>query len=158
MINYFKNFLNKNDFDILKNVILGYNFPWYFSEKTYEKDNDFQFVHLFYNENEIKSNYFYLIEPILIKLNCKKILRIKANLTTKQKSSYVFGFHNDVNEDCITSIFYLNSNNGKTVFEKNISYKSEENCMISFPSNLKHSGTTHTDEKIRVVLNLNYSV
>ena len=30
------------------------------------------------------------------------------------------------------------------------------NRMITFPSNMKHTGTSCTDEKIRVVINFNY--
>jgi hypothetical protein len=33
---------------------------------------------------------------------------------------------------------------------------SKKNRIVIFPSNLKHAGTTHTDEKIRAVININY--
>jgi len=55
-----------------------------------------------------------------------------------------------------TGIFYINTNNGLTIFENNIKYKSEKNKFIFFPCNLKHAGTTHTDTKQRIVLNINW--
>ena len=29
--------------------------------------------------------------------------------------------------------------------------------MVIFPSNLEHTGTTHTDKDFRIVLNINYT-
>jgi hypothetical protein len=34
--------------------------------------------------------------------------------------------------------------------------KSEENKLLSFDTDIEHTGSTCTDEKIRIVLNLNY--
>ena len=66
--------------------------------------------------------------------------------------------HNDVysKENLKTGILYLNTNNGSTVFENNKKIKSEENKFVYFSTNLKHSGTTHTDERYRIVLNFNW--
>ena len=55
-----------------------------------------------------------------------------------------------------TSIFYVNSNNGYTVFEDGTKVESVANRFVSFPANMKHKGTSCTDEKIRVVINFNY--
>ena len=67
-----------------------------------------------------------------------------------------FGLHTDAPFKCKTAILYINTNNGITIFETGEEIKSEENKIVMFPSNLKHTGTTHTDEKVRVVLNINY--
>ena len=55
-----------------------------------------------------------------------------------------------------TSIFYVNTNNGYTEFEDGTKIESVANRMVTFPTNLKHRGTSCTDEKIRVVINFNY--
>ena len=57
-----------------------------------------------------------------------------------------------------TSIFYVNTNNGYTKFEDGTKVESVANRMVTFPANMKHTGTSCTDEKIRVVINFNYFI
>ena len=151
------NFLNEDDLNNLKNQFLNYNFPWYFQEGVvFEKDGDFQYTHTFFNNNKINSDYFDLLKPFLSLLNIKSIVRIKLNLTTKENTIRKFDLHTDVPFICNTAIFYLNNNNGKTVFNNKKEIESVENRIVIFPSNLEHMGTTHTDTNYRMVLNLNY--
>jgi len=73
-------------------------------------------------------------------------------------------FHSDLNHDFeedvashwTTAILYMNTNNGYTKFEDGTKVESVANRMITFPANMKHSGTSCTDEKTRVVINFNY--
>ena len=151
------NFLKKDDLNNLKNKFLSNDFPWYFQDfKVYKNDGNFQFLHVFFHCNKINSNYFDLLDPFLSLLNIKSIVRIKLNLTTKEKKIKKFKFHADTNFNCKTAIFYLNTNNGKTIFKNGKEVESVENRIVIFPSNLKHTGTTHTDASYRMVLNLNY--
>ena len=55
-----------------------------------------------------------------------------------------------------TSIFYVNTNNGYTKFEDGTKVESVANRMLTFPANMKHIGTSCTDEQTRVVINFNY--
>ena len=55
-----------------------------------------------------------------------------------------------------TAIFYVNSNNGYTVFENGLKVDSQENRLVVFNSDLLHAGTTCTDQKIRCVINFNF--
>ena len=55
-----------------------------------------------------------------------------------------------------TSIFYINTNNGYTKFENGEKVESVANRMVTFSTNLKHTGTSCTDERTRVVINFNY--
>ena len=57
--------------------------------------------------------------------------RIKANLRTKSDEVRVGGFHIDF-ENCITSIFYFNDNDGQTTFESGGYVKSVANRLITF--------------------------
>jgi hypothetical protein len=162
-INIFNNFLEKKDHIFIKNNLYSEHFPWYYNNykttQAYENIlNEFQFVHNFYGENMIKSNFFNILEPILKKINPLSILRIKANLNTVCSEIFNFSFHKDFDstENIKTGIYYVNSNNGKTVFENKKEILSEENKFISFPCYLKHAATTHTDEKIRLVINFNW--
>jgi len=53
-----------------------------------------------------------------------------------------------------TAIFYLNKNNGYTVF-KDKKIKSEENTLVDFDGQTLHKGISATDNK-KVIININY--
>ena len=55
-----------------------------------------------------------------------------------------------------TSILYLNTNDGYTIFEDGTKIESVENRLVTFDSHIKHSGTSCTNQKVRLVLNMNY--
>jgi hypothetical protein len=152
------NFLDKDLFENLKKYIINDYFPWFFNDyKTKEGDKHFQFTHTCYKDHNIKSHEFHnKLINVYNKLNFKSILRVKANLTTRENKIFTYDFHNDMPFECKTSIFYINTNNGKTIFENGNKIESIENRMITFPSQLLHSGTSHTDEKVRIVINFNY--
>ncbi len=151
------NFLDKEYFNFLNNQFLNNEFPWYFqSHKVSKNDADFQHTHVFFKNNKINSDYFNLIEPFLPLLDIKSLVKVKLNLTTKENAIRKFDLHTDVDFNCNTAVFYLNTNNGKTIFKIGKEIESVENRIIIFPSNLEHTGTTHTDTNYRMVLNLNY--
>ena len=67
-----------------------------------------------------------------------------------------FGVVNKEKGNVFTSIFYINDNNGHTLFEDGTKVESVANRLITFPTDVSHTGTSCTDEKIRVVINFNY--
>ena len=80
------NFLNKSEFENINKTFHLSNFPWYFMPfKVYEGDDNYQFYHLFVAKGKVLSKHFDILHPILKKLGVKEIIRIKANLTLKQK-------------------------------------------------------------------------
>jgi hypothetical protein len=163
MIKEIKNFLEVNDFLEIKNLISGNNFPWYLgeskvSDSKIEKKYNWQLGHTFFINHSPCSSYFPALNPIFDKLKPLAWIKIKANLTPVFDKIKVYGMHNDIysKENVKTGILYLNTNNGFTVFENGKKIKSEENKFVHFPANLNHSGTTHTDENYRIVLNFNW--
>jgi len=153
------NFLNKKYFNLLNETFLNNMFPWYYQkDKVDVNDNQFQFTHVFYDNKKENSSYLNILDELFKKINLKTIIRVKLNLTTKRKKFKKFNFHTDTDIKCNTAILYLNTNNGKTVFEdkKLLSVNSVENRIIIFPSHIRHAGTTHTDTNFRIVLNINY--
>lgn len=162
MIKILDNFLNEKDFDELKsNIIDTSNFPWYLSKGiNADYDGGRQFYHYFYDNNSVTSNFFNILNPILKKLKINSLVRIKANLTPKTSSIVEYKYHTDIKfyNDivCNTSIFYLNSNNGYTLFKNLPNVESIENRFLCFNSNIEHGGTTCTDKDFRIVLNFNY--
>jgi hypothetical protein len=162
------NFLPKDELFHVQNIFLGSDINWFFYPYITHKDkgnldpSEFQFVHTIYDVNRgVCSNYSQDIFNFFFeKLNIYVLLRIKANLTTCSNQNKSSEFHTDflgnIIENSITSIFYINSNNGYTIFEDGTKIESVSNRLITFPSYLKHTGVSCTDEKTRVVLNFNY--
>jgi hypothetical protein len=157
MIKIHKNFLSDDEFKKLYDFFVKKSdFPWYKSPVLNELDY-IQFTHRFYDDFQPLSSFMHVLNPLLNKINPKAIIRIKANLLTRTEKKIAHGLHTDVDADCTTAVYYVNSNNGETVFENKKSITSEENKFVSFSSRLKHSGTTNTClNKCRIVINLNY--
>jgi hypothetical protein len=164
------NYLSKEHHENIKSTLTSLDFPWYLQkdckvgkrwiEKNVLEDSriDFQFIHGFYKDFFFHSHHFNLILPIIDQLKPSALIRIKANLTTYANKVMPFHYHLD-NEDsikCKTAIYYVNTTNGPTIFETGEKIECIQNRMIIFDSTIKHTGTTHTDEKFRCVLNFNY--
>ena len=114
-------------------------------------------MHTFYENYNPNSNYFNLLLPIIEKLKCKSLIKIKINSTNYSTKLFEGSYHTDTKYDCTTAVYYLNTNNGYTKFKKNNKIiKSIENRMVIFNSNLEHLGTNTTNTKRRLVLNFNY--
>ena len=155
-------FLPSYHFNQLQSIIFGKSFPWYYYPGTVmERGSEIpkgpsQFVSTFYNEDrQYTASTFYIIDPVLSYLNCQELKRVKANLNIKTLFHRKSGYHIDW-RNVTTAVYYLNTNNGWTEFEKGGKVKSVANRIVIFDSNLKHQGVTCTDEKRRVVLNFNY--
>ena len=106
-----------------------------------------------------------VIDPLIGKLPIKHLIRIKANLLTKtnqpRQSPYHTDFENPVTEQSNfgklkTAIYYVNSNNGYTIFKNGAKVDSVANRMVTFDHDLEHASVTQTDTDSRVVINFNY--
>jgi len=151
----YKNFIDKDNGNKINEVMSGSHFPWFYRDHQNDKDTSYLF-HCFYRNNKINSDFYYLIEPILDKLNPTKILHIRSNLCLKRpmKSQW----HVDKWDEELkhkTAIYYVNTNNGYTLF-KDKKIKSEKNKIVIFDGNLKHKVEYQTDKDIRIVINFNY--
>ena len=164
-----KDYLDKKTFKKIYDHLSGPNFPWYFNtdvvrpttrKEKGEFSDHYQFTHTFYWNGEWNSlANKWVLDPFIDRLKPMSIIRIKANLQPKYTKTIEHGFHNDFvsdNAKITTAIFYVNSNNGYTLFENGKKVKSIANSMCSFDSREKHTGTTCTDEKCRIVINFNY--
>ncbi len=155
-------------FEIISRKLMSAQFPWYWSENVNEINDrntvgldDFQFTHLFYAEEvkDEKSLYYDILTPLIELLNPKHLIRIKANLITKNNQIIEHGFHTDNGLkylDALTAIYYVNNNNGYTVFKNGVKVNSVANRLLVFPAIQEHSGTTCTDSKNRVIINFNF--
>tara|TARA_R100000657_G_C4670016_1_gene114320 strand:+ start:16 stop:492 length:477 start_codon:yes stop_codon:yes gene_type:complete len=157
MMRIIDNFLPNLVFNFIFESILDKNFAWYHQDGKVGKDGEVQFTHIFVNDEKNLSDKLNILQPILDKLEVKRLLKAKVNLTLRENVVRPFNFHVDVNNiKGNTAIFYMNTNNGKTLFENNKEVNSIANRIVVFGNSLKHTGTTHTDNKYRIVLNINY--
>ena len=157
------NFIDQQSFQNLNNIMLGDNFCWNYNQAIdYADDKDkFQFTHSFYKDSGPSSFFYDTITPVLRRIKYKELFRIKANLLTRTSKIEPNTFHTDIQGNWgvipyITSIFYLNTNDGYTEFEDGTKIESIENRWVSFPEDTKHRGTSCTNERVRVVINFNY--
>ena len=159
------NFLKQEKFDKLQKLMGEPSlFPWFYNEIiVFEDDVDkFQFIHVFYDKYMPLSSCSNELDSIINIIQPLTIYRIKANLLTRTSNIIENQFHVDIGiseeklKQLTTAIFYVNTNNGYTKFEDGTKVESVANRMVTFPSNLKHRGTSCTDEKTRVVINFNY--
>ena len=137
--------------------MLGANFPWFYRKNQTGKDSSF-LNHVFFTNNKLNSNLYSLIEPLVKKLNPDKLINIRANLCLKRpmKSHWHSDFDNlKLTSKSKTAIYYVNTNNGYTVF-KNKKVKSEANKMIIFNGNTQHKVKYQTDRDTRIVINFLY--
>jgi len=154
------NFLSDNEFSLVRDIMLGDSIEWGYTPFVTEeyddpkKLNDFQFTHLFYSNGSPRSRWMEVIDPLLQKINPSAIVRVKANLQPVTEKTHINDFHLDhKNFNGKVAIFYVNSNNGYTLFKDGTKIESIENRLLVFDGDLLHTGTTCTDQKVRVVIN-----
>ena len=123
------NFLSEeNKKNIYNTLISSGEFDWHLNLKTnnyLEKTKDtFQFTHAFFMNDQVTSSYYNLamnlFNDFLIKhnLKCFKIIRAKANLTTKNKEIDHLEPHVDTNIPHRVFLYYVNDSDGATIFYK----------------------------------------
>ncbi len=157
------NFLDNDTFLSIQNEMCGYIFPWFQGDKIVyaaadiKEITNWQLYHIFYFAHSPQSPKFSLLEPILKKLNPSAIVRIKANLVPGADKIIEHGMHIDCTDfKGKTAVYYINSNNGYTVFEDGSKVESIANRMVIFDSTIKHTGTNCTNARNRCVINFNY--
>ena len=167
------NFLDKDYFQELKDCVLDYNnsdsdgkFSWFMSDVVEPGDSsglDFtQFVHIVYAYGQVYSDFYNQLNApggLLEKLDPYTIERIKLNLITRQPEVIETGMHIDIHHApnvAVTSILYMNTNNGYTKLETGEKVESVANRLVTFPNNMKHTGTSCTDKQYRCVMNVDY--
>ena len=173
------NFLGQEKFDEIQCIVNPTppttTIPWFFRYRYYAMDDTrenhsrvneldkFQFTHIFYDYFKVNSPNFNILSPILHILDPVSITKIRANLLTRLPTLIENTFHTDMEnlqeeklKHWTTSIFYVNTNDGYTVFEDGTKVESVANRMVTFPANMKHTGTSCTDKQTRIIINFNY--
>ena len=150
MIKVINNYLNNNDFFIIKKLIQKDNIPWYLN-----KDENI-FYHGMISKAEINSIFINIVDPFLKAIEHKKILDLHVQYFSYTKQINKSKPHIDVNENSRTSILFLDTNDGYTEIIGGPKVNSQENRVFSFPSKMPHIHTSTTNENGRYVINMSY--
>lgn len=162
MIEVIDNFLPEDYFNSL--TLMVEDLPWFYHNwSVYKGDDDPQFYHLLYFDNTIRSQYFKYVEQVYTRYvpNAKDhtLYRMKINATPRTDTIKQKQFHVDVKDKHKVCILYLNSNDGYTVFEHETrKVESVANRAVFFPGECSHSGSSCTNEGLRIVLNIDYLI
>ena len=160
------NFLPIEQFNKIQSTLLSTTFPWYWNDYEIRKGyGDGQLVHGFIRECKIHSDFFRIFNDS----DCFKLLNVdmlykhKANLNYKRNENCIGLYHTDFEKDVCkknnltTSIMYINTNNGYTIFEDGTKVKSIANRMVIFDCSTRHAAVSCTDKMIRVIVNFNFT-
>ena len=163
------NFLPDDEFVLLRELLIGENseFPGYCSpwvdyagsglDGEGELHNCQMFHWLLRPWDSAPSPFLtQVVGPIVKVLNSSYLYGAKANLQFRSPSVVPMVFHKDVGEvQCRTVVFYVTGTDGPTVFADGTEVQSVANRALVFDSQLLHCSSTHTNSKVRCVVNVN---
>ena len=166
-IQVFDNYLPIHTFQEIKDYYTSEIFPWFFGnavkENSTDTNNDYnwQLYHMLYHTPNMISDHNTVLLPLYDKLNFGVLVKSKVNCNHITNNIIEHGMHNDIEvgnlvDVVTTAVYYLNTNNGYTKFEDGTIVESVENRLVTFPASTKHTGSTCTDQKCRIVFNINY--
>jgi hypothetical protein len=157
------NFLPKEQFEAIQNMMMrNKNLTWFYEPNvvcpTQELKNTMYFVHMFYENYAPRSAFMGDIFPLIQKLDAKSLIRIKGNMFPNLNSNERIKepFHADYDFKHKGAIYYVNTNNGPTVFEDGTEIEAVENRILLFEPHKMHTMMYCTDQKVRVNININY--
>ena len=156
------NFLPEHNLKAIQNLMLGKDFPWFYTPDVNFLNKDspshlFYFTHLFYHNSVPTSHLYETIGTNLLSfIDIKSLIRVKGNLYPNQGVQKLNGSHKDFSYSHKGAIFYLNTNNGRTLLGDNIKIDSVENRLLLFDPSIEHDSENCTDQKIRSNININY--
>ena len=159
------NLLDEHYFNKLQDQFMSPEVPWIYADEVICKEDlrcdpkyNYQFALNIYKDFSPQSQAFEILHPIVThpELSMAGLFTIKANMNVATDEIQEHGLHTDSAFHCTTAVFFLNTNNGYTLFEDGTKVESVANRIVTFPSNMEHSGTSCTDEKRRLVINFNY--
>ena len=153
------NFLPQDYLVHLQRMMLDHNFPWLYNAEVAnrgEVNDHFYFTHNLFDNYKPTSSIFEEFIPFFKQLEMNALIRARGLLYTNQGRQIAHEKHTDYNFPHKTVVFYMNTNNGYTEFEDGTKVESVENRIVFFDGSRLHNSSTCTDQKIRVVVSLNY--
>ena len=168
------NILSPNVIDHLEDVVLGSNFPWYFTpnsafdeNRKINKGGYHSFSHLLARGKENYSNYTNIFNVATMDLQHKfdlhnyKIFRLRLGLQVSMGKEVINPAHVDdpviPHKSCI---LYLNESDGDTCFYKEGKIFKRvspvKNRAVLFDGSIYHSSSKPIKYQNRIILNINF--
>jgi len=144
---------------IQRTVYSSESFPWFINHSITgnPSDKEFYLTHMLYTDYKPNSPMFDLFYPVIEKLNPLALMRVKANWYPPTDKVVEHQYHQDKPFDHCGAIFYLNTNNGKTIFDDGTEVKSIANRLLLFNPYQPHKSTTCSDNHMgRYNINMNF--
>jgi hypothetical protein len=170
-----ENFLDDEEFVDIEKFICGKKTEWTYNpiksrpetgvvsdDRTYHNQ---QMVKVYYNPPVVYDmNWLSHFSAINWRFSPLSLLRVKVNMQFPCVEIIQSPFHcdlpkNDIPNDVkvYTAILYLNTNNGYTIFEDTgEKVQSIKNQLLLFNAKRAHAGTSFTNAKNRIVINMNF--
>ena len=163
-MNIIDNALDQESFLKIKQFMFN-ECDWYWNDDIVDgEDKIFPYTCLFtHNFFEVKKDHqlywsqsYSLLLPILQILQPTTLGRIKGNMYVNQNKFVEHEMHTDTDKGINAAIYYVNSNNGKTIFLDGSEVESIENRLVIFKANQPHKSTNCTDQWRTININFNY--
>ena len=161
---HFKDFMPKNKFEELSNYVNSSNFSWHWRDSATRIDDKFNFHHMLYTNDGIKSHCYQPFEELFSSLlqtfNGKLLAHAKMVLSVPRLTKEYTGIHHDLSDDfgiptkdkANILIFNFTTCNGGTQVN-GVDIPSIENSAILFSNDTPHCGIIQTDKPRRILLN-----
>ena len=169
-IDIIDNFLTSYQADSYVNIFNGIKegmglFPWYFKNNLNHVDGigNYYFNHSVIMDYKVESDQWLpIFEPLIstIGISLNDVRRLKVNLYPWTRRRVHHATHRDYKPDLglRTALYYVNTNNGVTIFDGKKTVKSMENRIALFDGSNKHHSTTPTDCNYRSTINIEYKL
>ena len=166
-----QDFLPKQSFDRLSQIIFEPTFPWYLTTsvaspylKSKENNKLFYMSHLVYEKEKyvkVNPNDQTIIDLLLEKLAPEEgnlqLIRMKINFYPNTTELHEHDYHRDYEYSHMGAILSLNTCDGYTkIRETDTKYHSWANTLLSFNPSEDHCSTTTTNAIGRFNININY--
>ena len=166
------NFLKSDDFEQIKNTIMGMSFPWYhyddiaYKEEVKEDKTFFSTNCLYKDDKPSFPTALESIWPVLKRLGhldnnykLRTLVRVKLNSYPNQNKFVEHNWHEDFEPNTLpykACLFSLNTCDGYTKFKDGTKIESVANRALLFDPTISHCSTNTTDQTRRVNININY--
>ena len=161
------NFLDVEKCDKIENFFTAPQFPWFLKTNLNNNDSlgNYYFTHVIIYNGKVITPIFEILKPTIcfimdkLGVSFQDMWRVKVNLYPWTHHRIHHSSHIDYESDepLTTALYYVNNNDGDTVFdESQRMIESKKNRIIFFNGSNLHHSTTPTNANQRCTINFDY--
>ena len=161
------NFLPYDQHKKILDLLTDNEFPWNLAgvippgnplgTPTCDILQNYQLNHTFYIDDMPYTPYFDHVVPLVVALQPKSLMRVRANCNINTSQIVEHGMHQDYDwEGVKAAVYYVNTIDGYTKFKSGEKVDSVANRMLIFNASEQHTGSTCTNTLARYVINVNF--